>query len=212
MEKKLILAGLISVAVCGLVAWPLVAQRMERARRVAIPQQHLAAFHASKDWQAKAKAFNRNKSSAAAVFAGATKVESFRLFPSGQEKPIGKITNFSYFAAGATQGNLFAARLGVVILDAKTYPWPGQSIKQCYFEPSVAFRIWKNAQFVDTIICFGCSQLAVLENNPKVPQRSIGGSVRGKFHVAGDFDSARAQVMALTKEVFPDDAAIQALG
>jgi len=210
-KKKLIVGSLILVAVCGLVVWPVIVRLVEHQKYANGPQPFAVSHHKSAEWQARAKLFDKNKLSATAIFAGATQVESFRLFPDGQEKPIGKTKNFSYFAKGATQDKRFATRLGTLILDAKTYTWPGQSIKQCSFEPGIAFRIWKNAEFVDTIICFHCSQLAVLENNPKVPQRSIGGSLQGRFYVAGDFDSAHAQLVVLAKEAFPNDTEIQAL-
>ncbi len=210
-KKKLILGSLALVVVTGLVTWPIIARRVEHTKRAVGRQQFAASYYKSKEWQTRTKLFDKNKSSAAAIFAGATKVECFRLFPSSKEKAIGKTKNFSYFAKGTTQDKQFAARLGAIILDAKTYSWPGQSMKLCYFEPGVAFRIWKNAEFVDTIICFHCSQLAVLENNPKVPQNGIGGSLQGRFYIAGDFDSARTQLVALAKEGFPTDTKIQAL-
>lgn len=211
MKKNLfITSGLALVMVSGFMAWSSATRRMEDTHRAAA-QRFAVSIYKSKEWQAHAKLFDKNKSSAAAIFAGATKVESFRLFGRDDEKPIGRTKNFAYFATGTTQDNRFAARLAAIILDAKTYPWPGQSTKQCYFDPGVAFRVWKNAEFVDTIICFHCNQLAVLENNPKVPQSSIGSSLEGRFYVAGDFDFARPQLLALVKETFPADPQMQAL-
>ncbi len=89
-------------------------------------------------------------------------------------------------------------------------PYPGQSTTQCYIEPAVAFRVWKGQQFTDTVICFKCNQLAVLEHNETAPKRSIGGWLTGRFNVAGDF-IARPQLLALTKEAFPDDSAVQSI-
>lgn len=209
-QKILILGSLALVVVSGFMAWSMVAQRMEDTKRVA-DQKFAAALYQTKEWQAHAKLFGKNKSTAATIFAGATKVESFRLFSSGPEKAIGKTKNFNYFAKGITQNHRFAARLAAVVLDAKTYPWPGQFTKQCYFDPAVAFRIWKHTEFVDTIICFHCNQLVVLENNPQAPHRNIGGWLEGRFYVAGDFDVARPQLLTLAKEALPDDPQMQAL-
>ena len=147
--------------------------------------------------------FNKNKKTAAAIFAGATRAEGFRLKKNGSEAALGQINGFPYFAKSPIENKDFAARLGDFVLDSKSYVVPGRSVKSCYFEPSINFRVWKNEKFVDTMICFQCSQLAILERDPKVPMRQLGGALQGRFHVAGDFVE-QPPLLALAREVFPD--------
>ena len=162
-------------------------------------------------WFAAAQTFDKNKATAAAIFNGADKVEALRLFPVGSEKPLGQVApHVPFFAKHTVDNAQFAARLGNIVLDAKSYALPGQSTTQCTIEPGVAFRVWKKQQFTDTVICFQCNQLAVLEHNDKAPNRSIGSLLQGRFNVAGDF-LVRPQLLALTKTAFPDDKAVQAL-
>ncbi|RYG62651.1 hypothetical protein EON80_22715 [bacterium] len=162
-------------------------------------------------WKENAKKFDKNKASAVALFAGATKVESFRLFTLTKETPHPYISNFPSYGEATTQGPDFAKRLGKIVLDAKTYRAPGQSTKSCYIEPAVGFRVWKGKQYADTVICFDCDQLAVLENDPKIPMNSIGSALRGRFYVAGDFDVAHDKLVKLAKEALPDDPTISKL-
>ena len=82
---------------------------------------------------------------------------------------------------------------------------------QCYFEPGVAFRVWSGLKSVDVILCFHCDQLGVVENNPNVPERNIGGRLNARMNVLGDFNPAREQLLALTKEAFASDDAVQAV-
>ena len=162
-------------------------------------------------WFAAAQIFDKNKATAAAIFTGADKIEALRLFSVGSEKPWGQVAaHVPFFSKHLVKDKEFAARLGALVLDAKSYALPGQSTTQCTIEPAVAFRVWKEKQFADTIICFQCDQLAVLEHNQTAPERSIGGLLTGHFNVAGDF-IVRPQLLALTKAAFPDDNAIQAL-
>ena len=162
-------------------------------------------------WLAAAQKFDKNKARAAEIFDGADKVEALRLFPIGAEKRLGQVApNVPFFARHKVENKQFAARLGAIVLDAKSYALPGQSTTQCTIEPAVAFRVWKGRQFADTVICFKCDQLAVLEHNDSAPKRSIGGLLMGRFNVAGDF-LVRPQLLALTKEAFPKDDAVQSL-
>lgn len=162
-------------------------------------------------WFAAAKAFDENKANAAAIFKNSDKVEALRLFSVGSEKPMGQVADYvPFFARHKVENQRFAARLGAIVLNAKSYALPGQSITQCYIEPAVAFRVWKGKQFTDTVICFKCDQLAVLEHNDSAPKRSIGSLLQGRFNVAGDF-IVHSQLLALTKEAFRDDSAVQSL-
>lgn len=117
----------------------------------------------------------------------------------------------SWFAKGPERGLGFARALGAIVLDPRSYRSPGRSVKSCYFVPTVAFRVCDRSQFVDVVVCLGCSQLAVLENDPKVPVRRIRGSLEGRFLVAGDFEALRPALLALAKRALPGDRAIQEL-
>lgn len=193
-KTPLIFGTLILVVLSGVVAYPIVARQLQNRRYSASAANNQTKFSLgtpdfqSKIWQTRAKTFDRNKASAHAVFAGATKVEAFRLFSNSSEKQIGKINAFPYFSKSVIEKD-FSGRLSTLVLDAKSYPFPGDSTRQCYFKPGVNFRIWNKSKFIDTIICLSCNQLAVLENNPKVPENNMGGSLQGRFYVAGDFDS-----------------------
>ena len=162
-------------------------------------------------WFAAAQKFDRNKATAAAIFHSADKVEALRLFPISSEKPLGQVAPYvPFFAKHPVDDKQFAARLGNIVLNAKSYALPGQSTTQCYIEPAVAFRVWKDRQFIDTVICFKCDQLAVLEHNQTAPKRSVGGLLQGRFNIAGDF-LVHSQLLDLTRSAFPGDKAVQAL-
>jgi hypothetical protein len=169
-------------------------------------------FQKSKQWQEQTRRFNQSKVSAATLFAKADRVEVFRLFPRGQEKPQGELLGgVAYFAKAKEQGPALAARVAQIVLEPTSYLLPGQLTRQCYFEPGAGLRVWGGKEFADVIICFNCSQLAVLENNRNLPENSIGGRVIGRFTVAGDFDPVRPRLAALAKEAVPGDPEIQRL-
>lgn len=198
MKKNLSIVGVVIVVVLAALLGRSWMKRTEAARRIMGQRNFLNSVQGGKEWQQRAAIFNKNKANVAAIFNGATKVEGFRLFANGEEKPVGKTTDFSYFSKSALQDRRFAARLGAIVLNPKTYPWPGQSTKQCEFDPAVAFRIWKNKKFVDTTICFHCSQLIVAESN-------------SEMQLGGDFDVERSSLLALTKEAFANDSNVQSL-
>ena len=163
-------------------------------------------YRTTDQWRRQAADFNRAKASAAALFAGADRVESFRLFPvnSPPEKPGGNLLgDVPWFGRSTRQGRSFAARVGALVLDPNSYLQPGHTVKKCYFDPGVGFRVWKGRQFADVVICFHCNELAVLENSPHVPEQTFGGRVIGRFAVGGDFDPVRPQLAALAKEALP---------
>lgn len=171
-------------------------------------------FQDRPQWREQARRFNKQKTSAAALFANADRVQVFRLFSQRgkNEQARGKLLGgISYFAQGKQGDKAFAARLAATVLNPASYWLPGQSTKQCYIDPGVAFRVWSGKRFADVIVCFECNQLVVLENNPKIPESSIGGWLTGRFTVAGDFDPARQSLVALSKEGLPDSPEIQKL-
>lgn len=162
-------------------------------------------------WEKAASQFNAGKKTSAAIFDKATRVETFRLFPtSASDKPVGDVRGFATYWRGTT-GAGFARKLGAVLLRPDTYVLPGQSTTLCYFEPGVAYRVWSGTKFLDVVVCFHCNQLGVVENDPKVPERNIGGRLSARMNVLGNFNPARAELLSLTKEAFASDEALQAI-
>lgn len=192
-KKLLVLFAVVSVAACAVLARPWMQQRQAAQR---IEAQRLAALQVSNKEKQRAELSKRRKASAAEIFDGATKVEAFRLFSVHRKKPIGKLGRNPYFSKVSVRDSHFAAHLGAIVLK------PKQFSKLCIFEPAVNFRVWKNQQFVDTTICFHCSELYITQSDPKLRNIPI---------EAGDFDSVRPTLLALTKEAFPDDSSIQSI-
>jgi hypothetical protein len=121
-----------------------------------------------------------------------------------------EIGGYPVIAVGPVLKNEFSSRLGKVLLDPRSYLYPGQDGKSCIFMPGVAFRVWKDKAYVDVVICFSCNQLFVREQDHNVPLRSIG-NTRARFRVGGDFDPVRSQLVELCKQVFVQDKEIQVL-
>jgi hypothetical protein len=67
----------------------------------------------------------------------------------------------------------------------------------------VAFRLWKDKESVDVIVCFGCSNLRVIA-------RDADGKELAK--ASGGFGPDKSDLLKLTKEAFPDDKEIQGIG
>jgi len=195
-----------TAALIGIIVWLIVPRQLYNLRRA----RALETLTARPDWQAWKEDFNQRKVAAAAIFEGATKVESFRMVPMHTHtsvKPIGRIDGFSYSAVGLTKDHDFATRLGSIVLNPQAIT---RSSKLCAFNPTVGLRVWKNNQSVTVIICFHCAQLMILENDPEVPINNIGG-VKGRFRIGGLFDQFRPELVALAEEVFPNDPVIQSL-
>ena len=163
-------------------------------------------------WAKNAVTFDKGKKTSAAIFSNATKVETFRLFAvSRNEKSKTSLRTFKVFAQGPTLDGTFGRKLGAILLRPETYILPGQGTTACAFEPGVAFRVWSGPKSVDVIICFHCNQLGVVENDPKVSVRSIGGRLNDRMNVLGDFNPARAQLLALAKQAFASVEAVQSM-
>ena len=73
--------------------------------------------------------------------------------------------------------------------------------KECGLEPGVAFRIADGKNTVDVLICFKCDVLGYV----------VGGANEVPTSQYQDFDPVRAELVALTKEAFPNDADIREL-
>jgi len=139
---------------------------------------------------------------AVALLSDATTVEVYRVSSKRQGEPKDvkyKVEGYALHAPGKPQGKEFARRLNGVLFDEDTYLF--DIAKGCKFQPGVAFRIEKDRQSVIVLLCFSCDELRVL-------------TLEGEkiVHTAHeDFDPARATLVKLSKEAFPDDKEIQGL-
>jgi hypothetical protein len=136
----------------------------------------------------------------------ATRVEVFRIYdktdPDIKEKPQLldnlSVSGFPVWAQGKDQGNDFASRLAEVLNDKQTYT---DVFVRCFW-PGVAFRAWKDDEYIDIVICFKCENLYC---GPPREENSTAGNV-SFFRTP-----ARPRLVQLAKEAFPDDKEIQAL-
>lgn len=134
---------------------------------------------------------------ALAVLDGATRVEVFRIKPR-KEAAKEQIAGYPITAPGKEQGKEFAAELASVLKDDKT--WFGTGAR-CFI-PGVAFRVWKDKESVDVIICFGCSNFHL------VARDAAGKEVR---MTGGAFGPTNGPLLKLAKKAFPDDKEIQGI-
>ena len=88
-----------------------------------------------------------------------------------------------------------ASRLRDLLLDRTAYEW--DSAKGCIPDYGVRIQFQHEGDEMDVLLCFECDVLAVYHNG-----QDAGGE---------DFDDIKSQLAAVVKELFPDDAAIQAL-
>jgi hypothetical protein len=73
--------------------------------------------------------------------------------------------------------------------------------KKCGLVPGVAYRVWAGDRALEVLVCFKCDDLwPHVAGEPGTLEREL---------LA--FDSVRPELLALTKEAFPDDPQIQAL-
>ena len=138
------------------------------------------------------------------VFAGATRVEVFRLWgdpddpktpkPTADEK---KISGFRVRAQGQDQGKAFAAKLAAIVEDKGAH---SKAFAKCFW-PGVAFRVWKDNEPIDVVICFVCHNLYCGPPTTTEARENI-----------SFYDSPLgARLVRLAKVAFPDDPEIQAL-
>jgi hypothetical protein len=135
------------------------------------------------------------------ILSGATKVECFRLDPQtekGEGKAVQRIDGYPIIATGQEQGAEFAGKLAAALKDAKSYGVPAK----CFF-PGVAFRVWKDKQSVEVVICFMCSNFYTIT-------RDADGKEVSRSELAG-FQKNWAVFVELAKAAFPNDPAIQKL-
>ena len=140
------------------------------------------------------------------ILNGATRVETFRLDDSrdGDQVKDGttgqEIADYPLTFQGQTLGPPFAAKLSRAVRDPRTYVGPNDVT--CLINPGVAFRAWRGRECVEVIICYHCQQMLVTRKDTQ--GRSV-------HTVYTEFGSMRAEVLALAKEAFPGDKAVQSL-
>ena len=135
------------------------------------------------------------------IIAGATRVECFRVFPEKPREEMGKeCGGYPIISTGKEQPKEFAGKLAEIVLDEKTYDF--EKAKRCEFTPGVGFRLWKDKDWVDVVICFTCDELEISTIPP-------GEKERKSAHE--DCDAARAALVKLAQAAFPDDDEIKKL-
>lgn len=138
-----------------------------------------------------------------------TKVEIFRLDPYGLETRTSEISGYPIVSASHINDRTLGSKLAAVLLDEKTYSF--NSVKLCGFAPGVAFRIWKNNEHVDVLVCFSCDELEIVYQPPADAGHSPETTQDENDARREDFDAARPVLVRLAKKVFPKDESIQAL-
>jgi hypothetical protein len=93
-------------------------------------------------------------------------------------------------------GKDFANKLADILSNEQTYT---NEFAQCFW-PGVAFRVWKDQQGVDVLICFKCGNFYCGPSKEMVRENAA-------FHGS----PMRSQLVRLAKEAFPDDKEIQSL-
>jgi len=117
----------------------------------------------------------------AAVLAGASRVQTFRLDPlsmlllkprpgSPQMTPpqmFGDYGEYSYpvVSVGPDEGRAFAARLADALLYEHERTQRGSVLLAC-FNPHLGFRVWHGVAYVDIFVCFECGQVVLIRPKP----------------------------------------------
>lgn len=141
---------------------------------------------------------------AMAVMREADAIEVIRL-EQPTERPPG-FTDSPYYGM-VPRGNpirptdSWTSRLREAAANSWNYNWYIHT--RCLPEPGVCVRFHRGAEVVDLLLCFECN-LASL-----APPGQHGGPIIDQWI---DFRVKRAPFSALVKEIFPNDAAIQAIG
>jgi hypothetical protein len=135
---------------------------------------------------------------AAKVLAAADRVETFRVAPRHEvSDPTETLAGFPLIARGQPQGREFAASLGKVLLDDRSYPW--DMAKACIFSPHIAYRVWSGQDSILVFICFDCDAVGIVPDEHDAAIR------------VHDDDPARPALLKLAKQAFPVEKSIQDL-
>lgn len=218
MKRIIYSVALLSALGVGAVLWPF-ASRYYKSKRKSSYHSMFMQTTSMEQTQAgdpryakEVASFKAGTKTSAPIFRHATRIEIFHLFPNApEEKSANSIRGFPIYQSATLPDATLGPQLGAILLRPESYVVASQDILLCYLMPAVAYRVWSGAQSLDVLICFHCNQLGVIENDPHVPIRNLGGRIDARMNVLGDFAPARAELLALTKRAFVSDDAVQAI-
>jgi hypothetical protein len=127
-----------------------------------------------------------------AILKDATRVEAFRIEPRAAKGDEKQIAGHPIKVTAPEQKEAFAKKLAAALTDEKSLF--GEQAR-CFL-PGVAFRIWKEQESVDVLVCFGCSNLRLIARNAKAT------AVK---EARGAFGKDNGVLLGLAREAFPDD-------
>jgi len=152
-----------------------------------------------------------------AILAGADRVETFRLAdfheredrtPAEEEAlssgHLRTLDDHVILRTGAPQGKAFATALRAALSQAPSPVGADglMSLVPSCFDPGVGFRVWKGAAHVDLCVCFYCSGVEIVTKDAKhkiISQQIV------------TLGRSRAAFLALSRQAFPQDAALAAV-
>jgi hypothetical protein len=139
----------------------------------------------------------------------ANRVQAYQIDPNWVQNPRGPVIGqnrltangaefkgFVIVGSGQEQGRDAAAVLISLLRDARTY---GGSRKTCDFSPVVAYRLRAGDETLELLLDFTCGRLQLLTRD---------GHGQATHSVFGDFDHARAGLVALTRQTFPGNQGV----
>jgi hypothetical protein len=99
------------------------------------------------------------------------------------------IAGYAYLSKGKLLNSDQIKRLQAVMFNATTYDF--NSAKRCMFQPHLGFIFEKSGRQAYALFCFSCNEVSY--------------GREGKRISVEDFDSARAEILKLGREIFPRD-------
>jgi hypothetical protein len=151
--------------------------------------------------EASAKLKEKLGEKTVAILSGATRVEVFRIDKAQPKKEGDKeIGGIAITATGKEQGKELVSRLTPLLFNDRTF---FSDPKYKCHDPGVAYRLWKDKESVEVLLCFRCRNLSVTA-------KDADGKVIHKAF--GNFEDAMFGPLAkVAKEALPEDKEIQAL-
>ena len=147
------------------------------------------------------------------ILVGADRVETFRLIEDAdiERTPaelaeeqaassgphVKKLDDYTILRVGPLQSRSFAA--GLVGALSKVNG-PGM-MTQC-FSPGVGYRVWEGQAHVDLCVCFYCSGVEIITKDA---------THKIVYQEHGSLGRSRAAFLALSRQAFPNDAALAAV-
>lgn len=131
---------------------------------------------------------------AIAAILNANSVQAYRLPAPSEHRQL--LADYKMAAGPIAVSQPLAARIRDVLLDHSVYVW--DAAKGCG-DPDYGVRIQflSGSDEVNVLLCFHCDMLGVYHN--------------GKNVDIEDFDYGREKLVAIVKEIFPEDKVIQSL-